>query len=92
MNSSELVKKVQTDCSISTTKEVKRLLSSVFSSIISGLQVDKKVLIRGFGTFKLRKVQGRTYISPSTGKKVYKDAHEKIIFVPCERIKNDILA
>ena len=51
-------------------KESEAVVETIFESIISALQADDKIEIRGFGSFRTRERRGRTGRNPKTGAKV----------------------
>ena len=49
-------------------KESEAVVETIFESIITALQGDDKIEIRGFGSFRTRQRRGRTGRNPKTGR------------------------
>lgn len=62
-------------------------IRSFFNTIETGLQEDKLVKIKGFGTFKIVSVSSRESVSVSTGERITLDEHRKISFTPDSMLK-----
>lgn len=69
MNKSQLIKTLAERLSISM-EEATIIVSTFFDSIKEALKNDKRVEIRGFGSFKIKEYQGYTGRNPSTGELV----------------------
>ena len=69
MNKSQLIKTLAERLSISMD-EATIIVSTFFDSIKEALKDDKRVEIRGFGSFKIKEYQGYTGRNPSTGELV----------------------
>ena len=72
---SELVQKLCVDHPDLTAKEIERVVSSVFDSVIEQLQNGGRVELRGFGAFSTRERDARKGRNPRTGATV--DVHAK---------------
>ena len=67
------------------------LATKVFFSIIEeGLEKDKYVKIKGFGTFKLIEVDSRESINVNTGERFEIQGHTKVTFTPDNNIKEAV--
>lgn len=69
-------------------KESEMVVETVFESIISALQADDKIEIRGFGSFRTRERRGRTGRNPKTGEKVSVPAKKIPFFKPSKELKD----
>src|SRR6056297_2076480 len=69
MNKSELIKVLAEKENI-TQEEATTIVSTFFESIKNALKEDKRVEIRGFGSFKIKEYQGYLGRNPSTGEVV----------------------
>ena len=68
-------------------KESETIVESIFESIIQTLKDDKKIEIRGFGSFRTRQRRGRTGRNPKTGEKVDVPAKRIPYFKPSKELK-----
>src|ERR1700678_4573394 len=71
-------------------KESEAVVETIFESIISALQSDDKLEIRGFGSFRTRERRGRTGRNPKTGAKVEVPAKKIPYFKPSKELKDFI--
>lgn len=69
MNKSQLIKTLSERLAI-PIDEATIIVSTFFDSIKEALKTDKRVEIRGFGSFKIKEYQGYTGRNPSTGELV----------------------
>ncbi len=67
--------------------EAEAFVNSMFSVIRQGLETDRQVKIRGFGTFKVIDVEARESVSVNTGERVVIDSHRKVTFTPDATMK-----
>ena len=65
-----------------TKKKAETFAKAFFEIIESGLDKDKFVKIKGFGTFKLVSVSERESVNVSTGERFQISGHTKISFTP----------
>ena len=84
---SELVQKLCDDHPDLTLKEVERVVSAFFDSIIEQLQSGGRVELRGFGAFSTRARDGRTGRNPRTGESVEVDAKRVPYFKPGKEMR-----
>lgn len=81
MNKAELVDAVQKNLGENfTKKQAECAVTSVLDAIKSGLQVDEKVLILGFGTFAVKEREARQGRNPKTGEKMTIPASRTVSF------------
>jgi integration host factor subunit beta len=69
-------------------KESEAVVETIFESIITALQSDDKIEIRGFGSFRTRERRGRTGRNPKTGAKVEVPAKKIPFFKPSKELKD----
>lgn len=69
-------------------KDAEAAVETIFESIISALQSDDKIEIRGFGSFRTRERRGRTGRNPKTGAKVEVPAKKIPFFKPSKELKD----
>jgi integration host factor subunit beta len=69
-------------------KESEAAVETIFESIISALQGDDKIEIRGFGSFRTRERRGRNGRNPKTGEKVDVPAKKIPFFKPSKELKD----
>lgn len=71
-------------------KEAEDFVKVFFSLIEEGLERDKLVKIKGFGTFKLIDVEPRESINVNTGERIEIQGHTKISFTPDPALRDTI--
>jgi integration host factor subunit beta len=69
-------------------KDSETVVETIFDSIITALQADDKIEIRGFGSFRTRQRRGRTGRNPKTGAKVNVPAKKIPFFKPSKELKD----
>ena len=69
-------------------KESEAVVETIFESIITALQADDKIEIRGFGSFRTRQRRGRTGRNPKTGAKVEVPPKKIPFFKPSKELKD----
>src|SRR5690349_8264740 len=69
-------------------KESEAVVETIFESIITALQADDKIEIRGFGSFRTRERRGRTGRNPKTGAKVEVPPKKIPFFKPSKELKD----
>lgn len=87
MTKADLVEEVQRVTEL-PRKESEAVVETIFESIISALQSDDKIEIRGFGSFRTRERRGRTGRNPKTGAKVEVPAKKIPFFKPSKELKD----
>ena len=68
-------------------RQATAFVNDMFDIIQSGLEKDKAVKVKGFGTFKIISVDDRESINVNTGERVLIEGHSKITFTPDSVIK-----
>lgn len=67
--------------------EAEAFINSMFLVIRQGLEADRQVKIRGFGTFKVVDVEDRESVNVNTGERVVIKGHGKVTFTPDATMK-----
>ena len=62
--------------------DAQAFVSAIFDVIREGLEADKQVKVKGFGTFKIIDVDPRESVNVNTGERVLINGHHKITFTP----------
>ena len=77
---SELVLKIQKKYPSLNLSDIEKIIDLFFKKIFKGLVENKKIEIRGFGTFS-KKINKEKYVrNPKTNEKLYKNKSHKIHF------------
>ena len=84
---SELVQKLCEDHPDLTVKEIERVVTAFFDSIIDQLQRGGRVELRGFGAFSTREREARKGRNPRTGDQVDVDAKRVPYFKPGKEMR-----
>lgn len=71
-------------------KDAEVFIKEFFSVIEEGLEKDKYVKIKGFGTFKLIEVDSRESVNVNTGERFEIQGHSKVTFTPDSNIKEAV--
>ena len=67
--------------------EAQNFVNGIFEVIKEGLETDKLVKIKGFGTFKIIDVDPRESVNVNTGERVLIEGHQKVTFTPDSTMK-----
>ena len=87
MNKKELVEKVSKERNL-TKKDAEILVDTVFNTITRSVVEGDKVLISGFGTFKVNSRKERKGVSPKTKEMMIIPASKTVSFKPSNRLKD----
>lgn len=87
MNKKELVDEVSNQRNL-TKKDAEILVDTVFDAITKKVIEGDKVLISGFGTFKVNDRKARKGISPKTQQEMIIPASKTVTFKPSNRLKD----
>ena len=71
---SELVQKIAEDNPALNVADAERIVTTIFDEIISSISSGKRVELRGFGAFSVKKREARTGRNPKTGDAVSVDS------------------
>ena len=69
-------------------KKAQHFVTAFVKAIQLGLEADRMVKIRGFGTFKVVDVGSRESINVNTGERVVIEGHSKLTFLPDNAMKD----
>lgn len=87
MNKKELVDIVSQKRDL-TKKEAEALVDTVFDTMIESILEGDKVLISGFGTFKVNARAERKGVSPKTKEPMIIPASKTVTFKPSNKLKD----
>ena len=87
MNKKELIDTVSQNSNLSK-KDTEMLVESIFDTITKQLVDGDKVLISGFGTFKINNRKARKGVSPKTQEEIIIPASTTVNFKPSNRLKD----
>jgi len=76
---------------VSTKKQAKEVVETLFDSITKSLKKKDPVAISGFGTFKLKQTKARMGRNPKTGEAIQIPAKKKITFRASKDLKQAVL-
>ena len=76
---------------VTTKKQAKEVVETLFSSITKSLKKKDPVAISGFGTFKLKQTKARMGRNPKTGEAIQIPAKKKITFRASKDLKQAVL-
>lgn len=71
-------------------KQTEAFLKAFFSTITSALEEHDSVKIKGFGTFKVNRVEARKSVNVSTGAELRIPAHYKVVFTPAKTMAEKV--
>ena len=71
-----------------TRKDSEVIVETIFDSVVRSLRAGDKIEIRGFGSFRTRKRQGRIGRNPKTGDRVEVPAKTIPYFKPSKELKD----
>lgn len=84
---SELVQRLVADNPELSVREIERIVSVFFDTIVQRLMEDGRVELRGFGAFSTRARDARVGRNPRTGEKVSIDAKRVPYFKPGKEMR-----
>ena len=87
MNKKELIDIVSLKKDL-TKKDAEALVDTVFDTMIESILNGDKVLISGFGTFKVNNRNERKAVSPKTKEMMIIPASKTVSFKPSNRLKD----
>ncbi|MEG0291014.1 MAG: HU family DNA-binding protein [Coprobacillus sp.] len=87
MNKKELIDVISLKKDL-TKKEAEALVDTVFDTMIESILEGDKVLISGFGTFKVNSRKERKGVSPKTKEAMIIPASKTVSFKPSNRLKD----
>lgn len=90
MTKSELIEAVASKVTAFSRKDVEVIVDTVFKSMSESLAAGEKVEIRGFGSFKIKKREGRQGRNPKSGENIFIDPKRVPFFKAGKEIRERI--
>jgi DNA-binding protein HU-beta len=91
MNKAQLIEWIQKDGTVGETKaSAERALNAVLQGIQHGLKKDKQVSLVGFGSFTVRRREGRMGRNPQTGEPIKIKASKTVTFKAGKALKDAV--
>jgi len=88
MNKADLVEWIHKSGKVGETKaSAQRAVDAVLEGITNGLKKNKSVTLVGFGSFKLKRREGRMGRNPQTGAAIKIPASKAVSFRPGKKLK-----
>lgn len=87
MTKSDFVTKLAEKCQC-PRPQAEKILDAFLSGIEDGISTDKKLSLKGFGVFEIRRREAHTGINPSTREKMEIPASNTVVFRPADTLKN----
>lgn len=89
MTKSELVEIVAKEANL-TKKTAREAIESFLKEVIRNLEKGQKVVVSGFGTFKITKVKDKKGRNPQTGKDLIIKGHRAVRFLASKSLKKSV--
>jgi nucleoid DNA-binding protein len=89
MTKSELIEIVAKQASL-TKKAARETIDSFLNEVIRKLEKGEKVVVSGFGTFKVTKVKDKKGRNPQTGNDLVIRGHRAVRFIVSKSLKKKI--
>ncbi|MBI5344614.1 MAG: integration host factor subunit beta [Deltaproteobacteria bacterium] len=90
MTKSELIETVATRVSNFSRKDIEIIVDTLFKSMTDTLSKGNKVEIRGFGSFKIKKREGRQGRNPKSGENIFIESKKVPFFKAGKEIRERI--
>lgn len=90
MTKSELIEAVASKITAFSRKDIEVIVDTVFQSMTDSLSGGDKVEIRGFGSFKIKKREGRQGRNPKSGENIFIDSKKVPFFKAGKEIRERI--
>jgi len=90
MTKAELIEAVASESGELTKANVQAVIDSTFDIIAKTLKKDKRFSVSGFGTFVVRKRNGRTGRNPRTGEEIKIAPSKTVGFKPSPQLKESL--
>ena len=89
LTKAEIVASIHT--ALGTSKrDIQNTIELFYEAVKEGLIDGRKVELRGFGTFEIKRRKGRTARNPKTGKQVEVSTHGVAVFRPGSELKRQV--
>ena len=86
-----LIKNLKKKNPILNNKEIEEIINSFCETIEKGLKQGRKIELRGFGTFFIKKIKEKYNArNPKTKELIYVPSKNKVRFRPSRKLKNYI--
>lgn len=89
MTKSEFVTKLAEKCQC-PRQQAEKIVDAFLAGVEDGLSGDKKLSLKGFGVFEIRRREAHGGINPATKEKMEIPASNTIVFRPAESLKATI--
>lgn len=90
MTKSELIETIASKVTSFSRKDIEIIVDTVFQSMGESLSEGDKVEIRGFGSFKIKKREGRQGRNPKSGESIFIDSKKVPFFKAGKEIRERI--
>jgi len=90
MTKSELIETIASKVTSFSRKDIEIIVDTVFESMGESLAGGDKVEIRGFGSFKIKKREGRQGRNPKSGESIFIDSKKVPFFKAGKEIRERI--
>ena len=91
MSRQNLIKKLKKNNSNLNNKEIEKIINIFCETIEKGLKQGRKIELRGFGTFFIKKIKEKYNArNPNTKELIYVPEKKKVRFRPSRKLKNFI--
>ncbi len=90
MTKSELIETIGSRVTSFSRKDIEIIVDTVFQSMTDSLAGGDKVEIRGFGSFKIKKREGRQGRNPKSGESIFIDSKKVPFFKAGKEIRGRI--
>ena len=91
MSRQNLIKKLKKNNSNLNNKEIEKIINIFCETIEKGLKQGRKIELRGFGTFFIKKIKEKYNArNPKTKELIYVPRKNKVRFRPSRKLKNYI--
>ena len=88
MSKLRLIKKLKKSYPKLNQEDIEDVINIFLSSLQKGLREVKKIELRGFGTFFIKKIKEKyTSLNPKTGELIYVPEKNKVRFKPTKGLK-----
>ena len=89
MSRQTLIKNLKKKNPILNNKEIEEIINSFCKTIEKGLKQGRKIELRGFGTFFIKKIKEKYNArNPNTKELIYVPEKNKVRFRPSRKLKN----
>ncbi|NMB57265.1 HU family DNA-binding protein [Candidatus Beckwithbacteria bacterium] len=89
MTKSDIIEVVAKEANI-TKKAAREIIDAFLSEVIRNLKKGEKVVVSGFGTFKVTKVKDKKGRNPQTGKDLVIKGHKAVRFLVSKSLKKEV--